>query len=114
MQLDPIGHLDFPAGAPECDCVGCGRHKPFCGKVAVCVVTVHAINACDQPGLGPDGDLAQLCCHECAASRVKRAQGLERGIRAARKRYHMGIIACRTCGRPIAEMSDFFGVRPIG
>lgn len=77
----------------------CTQHRHPCPNRATHIVHIHAISACDEPGLA-DGDRVELRCAEC----VLRLQA-ELHYRLM-KLNTWGLCACATCGAPVVEVGD--------
>lgn len=80
----------------RCQCV----HGHTCTETAGWVVHIHAIDACNQPGLDPCGNRVEIRCGSCVA-RLR----TEVGEKLARL-SPWGRPACQGCGAPIAAVSD--------
>ena len=78
----------------------CAHHRHACPNRATHVVAIHAIEACNQPGLDPFGNRIELRCYAC----VLRLQA-EVGYRLLKLR-EWGLAACGGCGAPLAEIAD--------
>lgn len=77
----------------------CTQHRHPCKNYATHVVHIHAISACNEPGLH-HGNRVEIRCYEC----VLRLQA-EVGYRLM-KLNTWGLCACATCGAPVAEVGD--------
>lgn len=114
MSSDGLSHLDFEPEPMLCGCQGCPavphtRDDPPCGRPAVSVVKVHAVNDCGRQDLSPDGGLIQLCCATCTSARTEQALQYQAKLRRFFHRFKRAV-ACNGCGRPLVDMGDFIEV----
>lgn len=98
-DLDAIAHLDFRA-------IGCQCPMHECHGDAAYVVAIHAVNACNQPGLDPFGNRVRILCGHCVGRlHMEVAERLD----ALAK---WGIVFCIGCQAPLVEASDV--IRSVG
>ncbi|OIN80355.1 hypothetical protein K3U93_21120 [Mycobacterium malmoense] len=71
-----------------------------CTNRATHVVHRHAVDRCNQPNLGPSGNVVDILCVGCM--RTVKAQVLQQLDRIARGPGAY----CLTCGAPVQKLSD--------
>lgn len=94
QPLDAIKHLDFH----EIRCQ-CTQHVHACPNRATHLVHIHALNACNEPGLSY-GNRVELRCRECVLRLIA-----EVGYRLD-KANQWGIAYCATCQAPMVTVGD--------
>jgi hypothetical protein len=97
---------------PICTAQGLSTDKT-CGAPAVAVAEVHAVDACDQMGLNPDGDFVETLCQACLATVRWAMATYVDDIREMASRRGTSPV-CATCGRPTGYLRSILAVRPIG
>lgn len=94
-DIDIVRHLDWHTYRCQCP-----QHASGCDNRAVYAVALHALHACNQPGLDPFGNRIELRCGPCVAQLWAEIQHKIVEL----NRY--GRAQCETCGAPIADASD--------
>jgi hypothetical protein len=78
------------------------HHNGGCRNQACKVVAIHAVGACDQPGVDVDGNRVEIRCEQCVAQ--LRA---EIGYKLWRLNLvSHGRACCETCGAPLGLVGD--------
>lgn len=78
----------------------CGHKK--CTRQAVYIVRIHLIDHCTLPGLDVDGNRVFMFCPGCTkeiAAKIAITRDIE--------------LTCKTCGRYIAKLHDFYDVERL-
>jgi hypothetical protein len=84
-----------------------------CGAPAVAVAEIHAVDGCDQMGLGPFGDLVETLCRACLTTVRTAMAAYVRDKREVASRCGNPPV-CSTCERPIRYLHSVFAVRATG
>jgi hypothetical protein len=77
----------------------CSQHsRTPCPNRATHVVEIHALHACNEPGLNPFGNRVEIRCFECVM-RLTAEVGTQLATR-------FGVGECASCGAPVAVVGD--------
>jgi hypothetical protein len=80
----------------------CGVHYGGCRNQGAKIVVIHAVGACDQPGLDEDGNRVEIRCTQCV-EQLRRE--IDYKIRRL-NRVSLGRACCEPCGAPLGLVSD--------
>lgn len=94
QPVDAIAHLDWNTIACQCP-----SHRTPCNARATHLVRIHALHACNQPGLYY-GNRVELRCYECLLRLIA-----EVSYRLDKLRQ-WGIPCCSSCGAPMVTVGD--------
>ncbi len=90
-DVDFLRHHDWAEITCQCPCHPCDGRARY-------VVAIHALHACNQPGLDPFGNRIELRCGHCVARlHLDVATKLGRLVRPGQ---------CDGCGAPVREVDD--------
>ena len=101
---DSLARLDWQDYTCQCP-----QHPDGCQNRAAFAVAIHAIGACNRPGLDPFGNRVEILCLWCLATlRVEVADKLRRIC------SYGGIPSCEGCAAPLVCIEDVVrGIKPL-
>lgn len=83
----------------------------YCGHHAQFIARLHATDCCaGTTHLDPDGNHIALLCARCLHGV---AQHITHDLATRIKRLHGAVLACRSCGRPLAALGDLLGTEAL-
>lgn len=108
--LDDTPAAPIPAAITAIDIEHETRPLCECGQPAAFIALIHELHACEPTADGecedltPDGADVNMVCRPCLAILT---QAITDDIKTRQSRLPKGTrLACKTCGRPIAELHD--------